>query len=273
MIFVYNTSVWRSFFLNSFLILDQCPEGGVGQFEAHAVRAERGHADHGWLDTWHSFSFANWYDPDKLNFGALRVLNDDSGLPGKGFGQHPHRDMEIISIPLEGDLEHRDSLGNTAVIRKGEIQVMSAGTGVLHSEYNKNPDQIAKFLQIWIFPRALNLTPRYDQQSILKTKLSNQFQQILSPDPNDAGVWIHQDAWMNLADFSAGSSQQYQLHKSGNGVYVFVLSGMARIGDQVLEARDAFGIWDTEEFVLEAIEEASVLLIEIPMELPPYLVK
>lgn len=231
----------------------------------------RGYANHGWLKSFHSFSFANWQNPEKIHFGALRVLNDDTVSEGMGFGTHPHRDMEIISIPLEGDLEHKDSMGTTSVIRNGEIQVMSAGTGVYHSEYNKNMDEAVKFLQIWIFPRELHLTPRYDQISISEGEKINDFQQILSPNPDDEGVWIHQDALFNLAKFDKSISRQYHMKKTGNGVYAFVLKGSAKIGDQILNTRDALGIWDTDVFTLEAIDDAEVLLIEVPMELPKYL--
>ena len=204
----------------------------------------RGHANHGWLNSYHTFSFAGYQNQERMNFGVLRVLNDDTVSQGMGFGTHPHRDMEIISIPLEGDLEHKDSMGTTAVIKKGEIQVMSAGTGVQHSEYNKNKDEPVKFLQIWVFPREIGVEPRYDQQNIKSEEKINDFRQILSPDKNDAGVWIHQDAWFNLANFKNGNSKDYQLNKNGNGVYAFVLSGTAKIGDQILTAETdwEFGI-------------------------------
>ena len=228
----------------------------------------RGFADHGWLKSYHSFSFASYYNPERMNFGVLRVLNDDEVASGMGFGKHPHRDMEIISIPLEGALEHQDSMGTTAVIRKGEIQVMSAGTGVQHSEFNRNRDERVKFLQIWVLPNKKNVAPRYDQISIKELAKPEDFQQILSPDPNDEGVWIHQDAWFSLARFSAGTSKEYQLHKPGNGVYVFVLEGSAIAGEQHLGRRDGFGIWDIESFTLEATENAEILLMEVPMELP-----
>lgn len=226
----------------------------------------RGFADHGWLKSYHSFSFANYYSPERMNFGALRVLNDDQVASGMGFGKHPHRDMEIISIPLEGDLEHQDSMGTSAVIKKGEIQVMSAGTGVQHSEYNKNKDEIVKFLQIWVIPNRVNVTPRYDQISIKENEKINDFQQILSPNADDEGVWIHQDAWFNLAKFEKGNAKEYQLNKKGNGVYVFVLKGSATIGDQTLDTRDGFGIWDAGSFSLEALADSEILLMEVPME-------
>ncbi|MGZ5285032.1 MAG: pirin family protein [Kaistella sp.] len=227
----------------------------------------RGFADHGWLKSYHSFSFANYYNPERMNFGVLRVLNDDQVASGMGFGTHPHRDMEIISIPLEGDLEHKDSMGTSAVIRNGEIQVMSAGTGVQHSEYNKNKDELVKFLQIWVIPNKMNVTPRYDQISIKENEKLNDYQQILSPNPDDEGVWIHQNAWFNLAKFEKGNAKDYQLHLSGNGVYVFVLKGSAKIGDQILATRDGFGIWETENFTLEALEDSEILLMEVPMQL------
>lgn len=225
----------------------------------------RGYADHGWLKSYHSFSFANYYNPERMNFGVLRVLNDDQVASGMGFGKHPHRDMEIISIPLEGDLEHQDSMGTSAVIRKGEIQVMSAGTGVQHSEFNRSKDQLVKFLQIWVIPNKMNVAPRYDQISIRENEKINDFQQILSPNPDDEGVWIHQNAWFSLAKFEKGNLKEYTMHQAGNGVYVFVLSGSAKIGGQILEKRDGFGIWETESFQLEALEDSEILLMEVPM--------
>lgn len=231
----------------------------------------RGHANHGWLNSYHTFSFAGYQNPERTHFGVLRVLNDDTVSQGMGFGTHPHKDMEIISIPLEGDLEHKDSMGTTAVIKKGEIQVMSAGTGVQHSEYNKNKDEAVKFLQIWVFPREVGVEPRYDQISITNGAKDNGFQQILSPNKNDAGVWIHQDAWFNLAKFTKGNGKNYMLNKKGNGVYAFVLKGSAKVGDRVLGERDGLGIWDTQSFNIEAVEDTEILLMEVPMELPSYL--
>ncbi|MHA6697579.1 pirin family protein [Chryseobacterium sp. A301] len=226
----------------------------------------RGMADHGWLKSFHTFSFANYYNPERMSFGALRVLNDDTVTQGMGFGTHPHRDMEIISIPLEGDLEHKDSMGTKAVIRKGEIQVMSAGTGIMHSEYNKNANQPVKFLQIWIVPNKMGVTPRYDQINIEKEATPNEFQQILSPSPEDAGVWLHQDAWFNLAKFSSGTSRKYTLNKEGNGVFVFVLKGSAKIGDIELLERDAVGLESLLDFELEALVDSEILLMEVPMQ-------
>ena len=235
--------------------------------------ATRGHANHGWLDTWHTFSFSNYMDDSRINFGVLRVLNDDTVQPGMGFGTHPHRDMEIISIPLEGDLEHKDSTGVTGVIKRGEIQVMTAGSGVLHSEYNHNHDKPVKFLQIWVFPRALNLEPRAEQMSIREHAVKNDFQQIVSPDKNEKGLWINQDAWFSLAEFDSGFAKEYKIKKDGNGVYVFVIKGAAKIGIQELKQRDGMGISDTGSFLLEATEDSEILIMDIPMELPSFLVK
>lgn len=227
----------------------------------------RGHANHGWLNSYHTFSFANYYNPERVHFGALRVLNDDTVAAGMGFGTHPHDNMEIISIPLEGDLEHKDSMGNTTVIRNGDIQVMSAGTGVHHSEYNKNRDHLVKFLQIWVYPNQRNVKPRYDQITLNAADRKNTLQQIISPNADDAGVWIHQDAWFHLADFDAGKTAEYQIHKAGNGVYAFVLKGDVSINGQALSTRDGLGIWDVDSFSIEASSDAEFLLMEVPMEL------
>ena len=227
----------------------------------------RGNADHGWLNSNHSFSFANYYNPDRMNFGVLRVLNDDRVQEGMGFETHPHDNMEIISIPLEGDLEHKDSIGNVGVIQEGDIQIMSAGTGISHSEYNKNKDKEVKFLQIWIFPKEKNLTPRYDQVSIRDIEKENEFYQVLSPNKEEQGVWINQDAWFNLGKFTKGSQDQYDIQKSGNGVYVFVLEGEVEINNENLAEKDGMGIWDTESITVKATENARVLLMEVPMDI------
>lgn len=227
----------------------------------------RGHANHGWLNSYHTFSFANYHNPERMHFGVLRVLNDDTVSAGKGFGTHPHDNMEIISIPLEGDLEHKDSMGNTTVIRNGDVQVMSAGTGIQHSEYNKNQDQAVKFLQIWVFPNKRNVTPRYDQITLKAEDRKNKLQQILSPNADDAGVWIHQDAWFHLGQLEQGQTVEYNVKKKGNGVYAFVLSGSATIQDQALSTRDGLGIWDVDKISLKADSNLEILLMEVPMAL------
>jgi quercetin 2,3-dioxygenase len=227
----------------------------------------RGHANHGWLDTHHTFSFANYHNPERMSFGVLRVLNDDIITKGRGFGTHPHENMEILSIPLEGDLEHKDSMGNVTIIKEGDVQVMSAGSGITHSEYNKNTDKDVKFLQIWIFPNKKNVTPRYDQISIKNIERENSFYQILSPNKDDQGVWIHQDAWVHLGKFESGKTENYELKKEGNGIYIFVLEGEAEIEGQKLEKRDGFGIWDVNKINIKSISNSRILLMEVPMSL------
>jgi redox-sensitive bicupin YhaK (pirin superfamily) len=228
----------------------------------------RGFADLGWLKSYHTFSFANYYNPERVHFGALRVLNDDFVAPGQGFGTHPHDNMEIVSIPLEGDLEHSDSMGNVAVIRNGDIQVMSAGSGITHSEYNKNSDKPVKFLQIWIFPNQKNVAPRYNQITLNIAERQNKLQQIVSPNANDEGVWIHQDAWVHLGKFEKDFSTNYSLKKKGNGVYVFVISGNVTVSGVELSDRDGLGVWEVDDFVLKAnSSNTEVLLMEVPMEL------
>ncbi len=228
----------------------------------------RGHADHGWLVSKHTFSFANYYNPERMHFGVLRVLNDDYVAPGMGFGTHPHDNMEIISIPLDGDLEHKDSMGNVAVIKKGDIQVMSAGTGITHSEYNKNKDKAVKFLQIWVFPNKRNVTPRYDQIVLNLKDRENRFQQILSPTADDEGVWIHQNAWFHLGNFQSGKSSQYEIKLPTNGLYVFMLKGKAKINGIEVSTRDGLGIWNTTEPIqFEATEDNEILLMDVPMNI------
>ena len=228
--------------------------------------ATRGHASHGWLNSYHSFSFANYYNPERMNFGALRVLNDDTVDAGMGFGTHPHDNMEIISIPLEGDLEHKDSMNNVAVIKNGDIQAMSAGTGIYHSEYNKDRAHRVKFLQIWVYPNKKNVEPRYDQITLNLEDRHNKLQQILSPNPDDEGVWIHQNAWFHLGKFDKGISTEYNVKAKGNGVYVFVLTGDIKINGQLLNTRDGYGIWDVDKFTITAETDAEFLLMEVPMK-------
>jgi redox-sensitive bicupin YhaK (pirin superfamily) len=227
----------------------------------------RGHADHGWLNTYHTFSFANYQHPERIHFGALRVLNDDRVAPGRGFGTHPHDNMEIISIPLEGDLEHKDSMGNVATIREGELQVMSAGTGIFHSEYNKNRDKEVKFLQIWVFPNKKNVEPRYDQISLSDIESKNEWFQVLSPDEKDQGVWIYQDAWFHLGHLDPGVSLEYSLKRETNGVYVFVLEGEVEVAGASLGGRDGMGIWDTSQIPFSSLSGSRLLLMEVPMNL------
>lgn len=229
--------------------------------------ATRGHASHGWLNSYHTFSFANYYQPERMNFGVLRVLNDDTVEAGMGFGKHPHDNMEIISIPLEGDLEHQDSMGNQTVIKNGDIQVMSAGTGIQHSEFNRNKDKLVKFLQIWIIPNKRNVTPRYDQITLNAEDRHNNLQQILSPNENDAGVWIHQDAWFHLGSFDTGFSTEYKIKKAGNGVYAFVLKGNVTIDGTALNERYGLGSWNTDALNIKADSNAELLLMEVPMNL------
>ncbi|MDR3007829.1 Quercetin 2,3-dioxygenase [compost metagenome] len=239
------------------------------KLENHSVlhkAATRGHANHGWLESNHTFSFANYHNPERMHFGVLRVLNDDMVAEGRGFGKHPHDNMEIISIPLEGDLQHEDSMGNKAIIRKGDIQVMSAGTGIIHSEYNKNTDQVVKFLQIWVYPNQRNVSPRYDQITLDIAQRQNKFQQILSPNPEDEGVWIHQDAWFSMGHFDKDVQTKYQIKKAGNGVYVFVIKGSVTVEGQELESRDGFGIWNVAEINLKVTSaDTEILLMDLSM--------
>jgi redox-sensitive bicupin YhaK (pirin superfamily) len=227
--------------------------------------ATRGHANHGWLDSYHTFSFANYYNPERMHFGELRVLNDDTVTGGMGFGTHPHDNMEIISIPLEGDLQHKDSMGNTAVIKQGDIQVMSAGTGIYHSEQNNDKGEAVKFLQIWIFPNKKNVAPRYDQLTLNVADRHNKLQQVLSPNATDEGVWIYQDAWFHMGNLDKEVTVNYNLKKEGNGVYAFVLKGDVSINEQPLNTRDGFGISGVNELTITADSEAEILLMEVPM--------
>lgn len=228
--------------------------------------ATRGHADHGWLRTNHTFSFADYYNPERIHFGALRVLNDDYIAGGMGFGTHPHDNMEIITIPLEGDLEHKDSMGNGTVIKHGDVQVMSAGTGITHSEYNHNKTKPVQLLQIWVFPNKRNVTPRYDQITLDVNERRNKLQQILSPSSDDEGVWIHQDAWFHIGRFDKNFETTYNWKKQGNGVYVFVIKGDITVNDTALNERDGSGIWNTDSMSIQANSaDAELLIIEVPM--------
>lgn len=225
----------------------------------------RGHANHGWLNTHHTFSFANYYNPERVHFGALRVLNDDWIAGGEGFGKHPHDNMEIITIPLKGGVEHQDSMGNKGIINTGEVQVMSAGTGIFHSEFNPNKNMELELLQIWVFPNRKNVTPRYQQLSLDSLKKENQLYQVLSPDPDDSGVWIYQQAWFHLGDLNKGWKGKYTLKSENSGVYVFVIEGEATVAGTELRHRDGMGISETNEIEISVTEDSKILLMEVPM--------
>ena len=225
----------------------------------------RGDANHGWLKSKHTFSFANYHNPERMGFGALRVINDDFVIAGQGFGKHSHRDMEIISIPLSGKLGHGDNIGNNGIIETGEIQVMSAGTGITHSEMNADDHEAVSFLQIWVIPNKMNAEPRYQQIRMDELMKPNAFNQILSPNSDDAGVWIHQDAWFSMGDFDKGVTETYQLKDPNNGVYIFVISGKVVINGNTLDTRDGLGVWDTKSFTMDVLDGAKVLLMEVPI--------
>jgi redox-sensitive bicupin YhaK (pirin superfamily) len=225
----------------------------------------RGHANHGWLNSYHSFSFAEYNNPERHNFGALRVLNDDTVAKGMGFGKHPHENMEIVSIPLLGDLHHEDSTGRDEIIRQNDVQIMSAGSGIAHSETNANHDRDVKFLQLWVFPKERNIEPRYEQKTFKPEDRLNQVLTVVAPDDKNA-VWINQDAWFSLGNFSKDFTATYRLHKEGNGVYAFILNGNVTINDQQLEARDGFGISETNAINIKAGSDAEILLVEVPMQ-------
>jgi quercetin 2,3-dioxygenase len=226
---------------------------------------ERGHAEFGWLNSYHSFSFGHWYDPNKIHFGALRVLNDDHVKAGEGFGTHPHDNMEIVSIPLEGALGHKDSTGTDGIIKTGDVQIMSAGTGIRHSEMNASAKEDVKFLQIWVMPKAHNIKPRYEQKTYSISGRKNKWQIVVSPDEQDEGVWINQDAVFALSHLDAGAELSYKNKFKGNGVYIFLLEGEVEIKGEKMNRRDAMEISDADEFVIKAGKDADVLAIEVPM--------
>lgn len=227
--------------------------------------SERGHADHGWLNARHSFSFASYHDPSKVHFGLLRVLNDDIVAPGMGFGMHPHDNMEIVTIPLKGSLEHRDSMGNIGVIKPNEIQAMSAGSGLMHSEYNHSKTEEINLLQIWVFPKEKNITPRYEQKVFTEEDKNDKFKTIVSPVRSEETMWINQDAYFSIGKFKAGSTHEYTIKHKGNGAYVFIIEGTATIEGQELNRRDAIGIWETEKFSVDIKADSEILVVEVPM--------
>ncbi|WP_436515587.1 pirin family protein [Ekhidna sp. To15] len=225
----------------------------------------RGSANFDWLNSKHTFSFGQYYDPDRVNFGMLRVLNDDIVIGGAGFPTHPHSNMEIVSIPLTGALAHRDSTGTEKVIQTGEVQIMSAGSGLTHSEYNASKSDEVNFLQIWVFPKEENIKPRYDQKLFDEADRKNAFQTVVSPN-EDGSLWINQDAWFSLANLETQKSIRYDINKEGNGVYIFVIEGAVEIADKALEKRDAIGVYETDGIDITAHADSKVLIIEVPMD-------
>jgi quercetin 2,3-dioxygenase len=226
----------------------------------------RGHANHGWLDSYHTFSFSSYYDPARVHFGALRVLNDDTVSGGMGFGAHPHENMEIISIPTSGALEHKDSMGNVQVIQQGDVQVMSAGTGIQHAEKNKNQKEEVSFFQIWVFPSKKNVAPRYDQKNFSDADKQNKLLTVVSPlGTEDGGVQIHQDAWFSLGKLDKDFITTYELKKKENGVYAFVIEGDVTINGEKLNRRDGLGIAEADRLEIKADSNAEILLMEIPV--------
>ena len=226
----------------------------------------RGFFDYGWLKTYHTFSFSSYYDPERVNFGMLRVLNDDTIEGGQGFGTHPHNDMEIVTIPLEGALAHKDSTGGEGVIYPDEIQVMSAGTGIRHSEYNHLNDGTTKLLQIWVFPDKKGHSPRYDQRFFDAGERKNKLQYIVTPDKKDDNLWLNQDTYFALADMEKDKSINYKIHTKGSGVYLFIIEGKIFVGDNTLSKRDGIGIWETDEIEVTSKENSKLLFIEVPMK-------
>jgi len=225
----------------------------------------RGVADHGWLRSRHTFSFAEYQNPERMRFGLMRVINDDVVQPSMGFGTHPHENMEIISIPLTGKLRHEDSMGNVQEIVAGEVQIMSAGTGITHSEYNGSESEPVNFLQIWVLPEVRDIEPRYDQKSFSVDDRQGRLQNIVSPDRNDDGVWINQQVWFWLGDFKADQSDTFTIKRPGNGVYFFVLEGTVIVAGEQLERRDGIGIENVENVEVEATEDCQLLVMDVPM--------
>ncbi len=225
----------------------------------------RGFANHGWLQSSHTFSFAGYYNPDRIHFGALRVLNDDTVKGGMGFGAHPHDNMEIVSIPLSGALEHRDTTGRHKIINQNDVQIMSAGTGIEHSEFNASKTDPVKFLQIWLFPKKRDIAPRYDQQTFEPSDRHNRLQTVVAPEGSSEGLPINQDAWFSLGNFDEGQSFNYTPKKAGNGLYLFVISGTVSAGGENLGPRDAIAVEDYSQLDVVTSEDAALLLMDLPM--------
>jgi redox-sensitive bicupin YhaK (pirin superfamily) len=229
--------------------------------------ATRGTANYGWLQAKYSFSFANYFDPERTQFGMLRVLNDDIVAPGMGFNKHPHKNMEIVTIPQSGGVKHRDSLGNEGVVLTGDIQVMSAGSGVEHSELNASSQDPLRLFQIWVFPDTEEVTPRYDQKEIATLIIPNTFSTVVRPKSvaKKNELWIHQDAYFNIGEFNEDTTTSYQVNKAGHGVYMLVIEGKATVDGDQLGLRDAIGIWNTESISVSVAKNSRILLIEVPM--------
>src|SRR4030095_5854803 len=226
----------------------------------------RGYADHGWLKSYHTFSFAGYHNPERVRFGLLRVLNDDVVQPGEGFGAHPHDNMEIISIPFSGALAHKDSEGNEHVINTGDVQIMSAGSGLYHSEYNASKKEPVNFLQIWVFPKIRDIQPRYDQKTFDSKDRINILQTVVSPEKNNSALWINQDAYFSLGSLEKNATVKYNIQHKENGLYIFVLNGSVETYGEKLDKRDALGLEDLESIDIKANENSEVLLIEVPMK-------
>jgi quercetin 2,3-dioxygenase len=226
---------------------------------------ERGKADYGWLKARYSFSFASYYNPSNIHFGLLRVLNDDIVAPGAGFPTHPHDNMEIITIPLEGELEHKDDLGSGSIISPGEVQVMSAGRGITHSEFNPSKTNPVNLLQIWIFPSEKNVNPRYDQKKFSHELLKDNFLTVVSPEKSSDALWINQDAWLSLGEFKNIQETEYTINKKGNGAFVFMIEGKTEIEGNLLQKRDSASISNADKITFKNIENAKILIIEVPM--------
>jgi len=225
----------------------------------------RGYFNHGWLKTFHTFSFAGYYDKSRVHFGMLRVLNDDIILPGEGFGTHPHDNMEIVTIPIYGEVAHKDSTGHEEVIRPNEVQIMSAGSGLMHSEYNASAENELNLLQIWVFPKERDITPRYDQKMFNPELMKNSFLTLVSPEKSDDTLWINQDSYFSIGILDKGKTSEYKIKKNGNGLYIFVMNGSLTAGGDVLENRDGMGLEEINSVNIKANEDSKILLIEVPM--------
>ncbi len=227
---------------------------------------DRGRASLGWLDSHHTFSFGSYMNPDRMNFGALRVLNDDTVAPGEGFGTHPHHNMEIVSILLEGTMMHRDSMGSEQALRAGSVQVMSAGSGLTHSEYNGSASEALKFLQIWIIPRTRNVEPRYDEVSV-GALTPNVEHTIIAPYGHGGAMWIHQDAWLSLTDMTEGTTLQRGQRAPGIGTFIMPIEGSLLVNSTDLAHRDAIGLYNASTVTIHAQTVARVLIIDVPVAL------